>query len=82
MSILRTALRDGTGQVVLRYANRDEESVIFAAALRDLAAAHPDRLDVEHWRESERGLPTEEDVRAVASTHASSTPSSAGRRPS
>ena len=71
MSILRTALRDGTGQVLLRYANRDEASVIFADALRDLADAHPDRLDVEHWLESERGLPTEEDVRAVASTHAS-----------
>jgi 3-ketosteroid 9alpha-monooxygenase subunit B len=71
MSILRTALRDGSGRVVLRYANRDERSVIFAAALRDLAAAHPDRLDVEHWLESERGLPTDEDVRAVATAHAS-----------
>ncbi len=71
MSILRTALRDGSGRVVLRYANRDEQSVIFADALRDLAAAHGDRLDVEHWLECERGLPTEEDVRAVAGAHAS-----------
>lgn len=71
MSILRTALRDGTGRVVLRYANRDARSVIFAAALADLAGEHPDRLDVEHWLESERGLPTEEDVRTVATGHAS-----------
>lgn len=71
MSILRTALRDGSGRVVLRYANRDEQSVIFAAALAELADEHPDRLDVEHWLESERGLPTEEDVRAVAGAHAS-----------
>ena len=34
MSITRTALRDGSGQVVLFYANRDERSVIFAEALR------------------------------------------------
>ena len=71
MSILRTALRDGSGRVVLRYANRDEQSVIFADALRDLAVAHPDRLDVEHWLESERGLPTGDDVREVAAAHAS-----------
>jgi len=71
MSILRTALRDGGGRVVLRYANRDERSVIFADALRALAAAHPDRLDVEHWLESERGLPTADEVCEVAAAHAS-----------
>lgn len=70
MSILRTALRDGRGRVVLRYANRDRDSVIFGDALARLVAEHPDRLDVEHWLESERGLPTAEDVRAVAQAHA------------
>ena len=45
--------------------------MIFADALRELAAAHPDRLDVEHWLESERGLPTGDDVREVAAGHAS-----------
>lgn len=71
MSILRTALRDGSGRVVLRYANRDRESVIFAEALDRLAGEHPDRLDVDHWLESERGLPVAEDVREVAAAHAS-----------
>lgn len=66
MSILRTALRDGTGRVVLLYANRDEQSVIFAEALRELAAEHPDRLQVVHWLESVQGLPTMEQLREFA----------------
>ena len=73
MSITRTALRDGTGQVVLFYANRDEESVIFASRLRDLAADHPDRLLVVHWLETVQGLPTQEQLRAFASRFASYT---------
>ena len=71
MSITRTALRDGTGQVVLFYANRDEESVIFAERLRDLAAEHPDRLLVVHWLETVQGLPTQDQLRAFASRFAS-----------
>ncbi len=66
MSITRTALRDGTGRVVLFYANRDERSVIFAEPLRELAAAHPDRLQVVHWLESAQGLPTPEQLAAFA----------------
>jgi 3-ketosteroid 9alpha-monooxygenase subunit B len=43
---------------VLIYANRDEKSVIFAGALRELAAKYPDRLTVVHWLETVQGLPT------------------------
>lgn len=57
MAILKSALSEGSGRVTLVYANRDETSVIFAAALRDLAAKHPDRLSVVHWLESVQGLP-------------------------
>ena len=71
MSITRTALARGTGQVALFYANRDEGSVMFARVLADLAAAHPDRLQVVHWLESDQGLPTAEQVRAVAADRAS-----------
>ena len=70
MSILRTMLRDGTGRVVLFYANRDETSVIFADTLRELAAAYPDRLQVVHWLETVQGLPSEEQIRAFAATYA------------
>jgi 3-ketosteroid 9alpha-monooxygenase subunit B len=73
MSITRTVLRDGTGQVVLFYANRDEESVIFASRLRDLAAEYPDRLLVVHWLETVQGLPTQEQLRAFASRFAAYT---------
>lgn len=57
LSICKSALAQGSGQVVLLYANRDERSVIFAAALRELAAKYPDRLTVVHWLESVQGLP-------------------------
>jgi 3-ketosteroid 9alpha-monooxygenase subunit B len=70
MSIVRTALARGTGRVVLLYANRDERSVIFARALADLAAAHPDRLLVVHWLETVQGLPTQEQLRAFAAPYA------------
>lgn len=66
MSILRTALRDGSGRVTLFYANRDERSVIFADALRELAAEHPERLQVVHWLESVQGLPGPGQIRAFA----------------
>jgi 3-ketosteroid 9alpha-monooxygenase subunit B len=58
MSICKSALSEGSGQVVLLYANRDDRSVIFADALRELAAKHPDRLSVVHWLESLQGLPS------------------------
>lgn len=57
LSILRAALTDSAVPVALVYANRDRESVIFDAVLAGLVAAHGDRLRVEHWLESERGLP-------------------------
>lgn len=66
MSITRTALQEGTGRIVLFYANRDERSVIFAGELTRLAAAHPDRLLVVHWLESVQGLPSQEQVEAFA----------------
>jgi 3-ketosteroid 9alpha-monooxygenase subunit B len=59
MAICKSALAEGGGKVVLLYANRDEKSVIFGGALRELAAKYPDRLTVVHWLESVQGLPTE-----------------------
>ncbi|NML16687.1 ferredoxin--NADP reductase [Azohydromonas caseinilytica] len=56
-SILRSVLAQGTGRVLLFYANRDERSVIFAAALRALADAHPQRLQIVHWLDSVQGPP-------------------------
>jgi 3-ketosteroid 9alpha-monooxygenase subunit B len=58
MSICKSALAEGSGQVTLLYANRDDRSVIFAEALRELSAKYPDRLTVLHWLESLQGLPS------------------------
>ena len=58
MAIVKSALSQGAGQVVLFYANRDEKSVIFAAALRELAAKYPDRFTAVHWIETVQGLPS------------------------
>lgn len=58
MSITKSTLAAGAGRIVLLYANRDENSVIFRNELRDLAEQHPDRLTVVHWLETLQGLPT------------------------
>ncbi len=58
LAILKSALTEGSGKVTLVYANRDENSVIFARALRELAAKYPDRLTAVHWLESVQGLPS------------------------
>lgn len=70
MSIVKSALHAGTGRVVLLYANRDENSVIFATELEALAARHADRLTVIHWLESARGsLPTAAELAAEAAPY-------------
>ncbi|GLD31185.1 ferredoxin--NADP reductase [Mycobacterium kiyosense] len=58
MSICKSALSEGSGQVTVIYANRDENSVIFCDALRELSGKYPDRLTVLHWLESLQGLPS------------------------
>lgn len=57
-SILRSALAHGQGRVALIYANRDERSVIFRDTLKELAAAHPSRLQIIHWLDSVQGVPS------------------------
>lgn len=69
ISIIRTSLARGSGHIVLFYANRDERSVIFGAALAELAAEHPDRLQVVHWLESVQGLPSQDQLRAFAAQY-------------
>lgn len=66
MSIVKSALCEGKGRLVLVYANRDETSVIFRDELRALAAEHPDRLAVIHWLETVQGLPTVAQLRVLA----------------
>jgi 3-ketosteroid 9alpha-monooxygenase subunit B len=71
MAILKTALEQGSGRVVLVYANRDENSVIFAGELASLAKRYGDRLVVVHWLESVQGLPDVSQLRGLASAYTS-----------
>ncbi len=69
LAICKSALARGSGQITLIYANRDEKSVIFAGALRDLAADYPDRFSVVHWLESVQGLPSAAALARLAAPH-------------
>ncbi|UDY22205.1 ferredoxin--NADP reductase [Nocardioides sp. Kera G14] len=69
ISIVRNALAEGSGRIVVFYANRDERSVIFAREWAELAAENPERLLVIHWLESVQGLPTQEQLKAFASAY-------------
>src|SRR6202023_1495610 len=71
MAICKSALSEGDGKVVLVYANRNENSVIFGGTLRELAAKYQDRLIVVHWLESVQGLPTEAALASLTAPHAS-----------
>ncbi|WP_072803347.1 ferredoxin--NADP reductase [Rhodococcoides yunnanense] len=66
VSILKSALSEGIGKIVLLYANRDENSVIFTDELRALAAEYPRRLTVTHWLESLQSIPTVDQLRTLA----------------
>jgi 3-ketosteroid 9alpha-monooxygenase subunit B len=70
MSILKSVLDKGTGRITLLYANRDEQSVIFAGELAALARRHDDRLIVIHWLETVQGIPSPRHLRALATPYA------------
>jgi 3-ketosteroid 9alpha-monooxygenase subunit B len=70
MSIVKSVLAAGRGRVVLVYANRDDRSVIFASALRELAARSGGRLVVVHWLDSLLGVPTAAALAALARPYA------------
>jgi 3-ketosteroid 9alpha-monooxygenase subunit B len=58
MSLVRAALDDPARRIRLFYANRSPDSVIFDAALADLADRHPDRVVIHHHYDSDAGVVT------------------------
>jgi ferredoxin-NADP reductase len=56
ISIVKTALLTTDRPIVLVYANRDRDSVIFAAELERLAADHADRFSLHHHLDDDRGF--------------------------
>ncbi len=67
ISIAKAALALGNGRVVLFYASREPESIIFKDELNRLADHHAERFTVVHWIEVVQGLPTGEHVGTFAS---------------
>ncbi len=63
-SILKQVLATTDRSVRLLYANRDAESVIFAAELAALPDAYGNRLEVRHHLDREAGFLTPDDIAA------------------
>jgi 3-ketosteroid 9alpha-monooxygenase subunit B len=55
-SLVKTALATTSRRTRLYYANRDRAAVIFGAELDALAARHPERLEVVHHHDVDRGF--------------------------
>jgi ferredoxin-NADP reductase len=56
ISIIKSALARTVREILLVYANRDTDSIIFAGALEQLRAHHSGRLSVHHHLDAERGF--------------------------
>jgi len=63
-SLVKAALATTDRAVRLLYANRDADATIFHAALDELAAAHADRLRVEHHHDIDGGFVDADRIRA------------------
>lgn len=64
LSILKSALRKTSRKVKLIYANRDPRSIIFRDEIALWLAEFPDRLEVVHHLDSEKGFMSIADVQA------------------
>jgi ferredoxin-NADP reductase len=69
ISIAKSVLATTARPAHVLYANRDRDSVIFHDQLQDLAAAHPDRLDVRHHFDSDGGFLQPETITAHVGDH-------------
>lgn len=72
MSILKTALLRGERSVVLFYANRDRDSVIFGDELDTYHSQFTGRFAVRHWLDNMHGFPSPEQIAELAAEHRSS----------
>lgn len=69
-SIVKSALAATSRQVHVLYANRDPDSIIFAAELDRLTECHPGRLEVLHHLDVEKGFVDSDAVRPFATAAA------------
>jgi 3-ketosteroid 9alpha-monooxygenase subunit B len=66
LSIAKSALAGTSRRMRLLYANRDRDSVIFAADLAALLDEYPDRFEVVHHLDAEEGFVDADVVRSFA----------------
>ena len=81
ISILKSVLAAGRGRVALVYANRDDQSVIFADELRKIATSAGGRLTVMHWLDSVQGTPAAAAIATMAQPYATWEPYVCGPDP-
>ncbi|MGB3168954.1 MAG: ferredoxin--NADP reductase [Rhodococcus sp. (in: high G+C Gram-positive bacteria)] len=62
LSLVKSALVSGGGEVVLFYANRDADSIMYERQLQQIKSEFADRFTLVDWLESENGIPTSEAV--------------------
>ncbi|HVN52158.1 MAG TPA: ferredoxin--NADP reductase [Acidimicrobiales bacterium] len=69
ISVAKSALASTDRPVRMLYANRDRPSVIFDDGLRELASAHPDRLEVQLHLDDASGFLDRDAVATFAADH-------------
>ena len=81
ISVIKSALATTDRSVRLLYANRDADSVIFAAELNALRGAYPGRLDVVHHLDTEHGFVHSNGAMEFVGTEPTPTPTSTSAGP-
>lgn len=62
LSILKSMLKTATGKARVIYANQNQDAIIYANELNDLVSAYGDRVDLIHWLDADKGVPTTQDL--------------------
>ena len=69
LSLVQSALVSGSGEVVLFYANRDSDSIMYERQLEQIRSEFAERFTLVDWLESENGIPTSEAVEKTIREH-------------
>jgi 3-ketosteroid 9alpha-monooxygenase subunit B len=69
LSIVKSALVEGSGHVHLFYANRSRADVIFASEIEGLEKRYYPRLTVTSWMEDVKGLPDSDAIATESDSH-------------
>ena len=65
ISLLKSALATTKRSITLLYANQALDSIIYARELEELATAHPERFELRHHLDADRGYLEPREIRAL-----------------